>query len=82
MFFIPSTYIMYHVYLRKTTRSITYIGCTNLKRRIWEHKTKKPELVYYEAHKAEEDARAREMILKQRGQTVRRLRERLQYSLT
>ena len=74
---------MYYVYLIKNhADEITYIGYTNdLKRRLVEHKSKKPELIYYEAFKAEKDARHREMKLKQRGQTVRRLKERLQYSL-
>ena len=74
---------MFYVYLIKNhTEGITYIGYTNdLKRRIQEHKAKKPEVIYYEAYKAERDARKREMKLKQRGQTVRRLKERLKYSL-
>jgi len=40
-----------------------------------------PELIYYEAYKNEKDAREREKKLKQRGQTVRRLKERLKHSL-
>ncbi|MBI4692288.1 MAG: GIY-YIG nuclease family protein, partial [Candidatus Terrybacteria bacterium] len=71
------------VYLIKNNKDReTYIGYTNdLKRRIKEHKDKKPELVYYEAYKSEKDARLREMKLKQRGQTVRRLKEKLKNSL-
>ena len=46
-----------------------------------EHRLKKPDLVYYEAYKDERDARRREMILKERGQTVRRLKEKLKFSL-
>lgn len=74
---------MYYVYLIKNNKDReTYIGYTNdLKRRIKEHKDKKPELVYYEAYKSEKDARLREMKLKQRGQTVRRLKEKLKNSL-
>ena len=74
---------MYYVYLIKNNRDKeTYIGYTNnLKRRLKEHKDKKPELVYYESYKSEKDARLREMKLKQRGQTVRRLKERLKNSL-
>ena len=61
--------------------SQTYIGYTNnLKRRIEEHSDKNPELIYYEAYRSEKDARARELKLKQRGQGVRRLKERLKYS--
>ena len=75
---------MYYVYLiKRNDKSGTYIGYTeNLQKRFKEHKNKKPELIYYEAYKAEKDAREREMKLKQRGQTVRRLKERLKYSLT
>ena len=74
---------MYYVYLLKRLDiDETYIGYTNdLKRRLNEHRDKKPELVYYEAYKSEKDAREREIKLKQRGQTVRRLKERLEYSL-
>lgn len=74
---------MYYVYLIKNNRNKeTYIGYTNdLKRRLKEHKDKKPELVYYEAYKSEKDARLREIKLKQRGQTIRRLKERLKNSL-
>jgi putative endonuclease len=74
---------MYYVYLIKNNRDgETYIGYTNdLKKRLKEHKDKKPELIYYEAYKSEKDARIREMKLKQRGQTVRRLKEKLKNSL-
>ncbi len=74
---------MYYVYLIKNLRDReTYIGYTNnLERRLKEHVDKKPELVYYEAYKSERDARVREMKLKQRGQTVRRLKERIKHSL-
>jgi putative endonuclease len=75
---------MFYVYLIKNrSENKTYIGYTDdLKRRIREHKSKKPELVYYEAYKNEKDARKRERMLKQRGQTVRRLKERLGSSLS
>ncbi|MEK7546993.1 MAG: GIY-YIG nuclease family protein [Patescibacteria group bacterium] len=74
---------MYYVYLIKNRHDgETYIGYTNnLKRRLKEHIDKKPELIYYESYKSERDARAREMKLKQRGQTVRRLKERIKHSL-
>ena len=74
---------MYFVYLiKRCDKDETYIGYTNdLKRRLKEHGDKKFELVYYEAYKDELDARRREIKLKQRGQTVRRLKERLLNSL-
>jgi predicted GIY-YIG superfamily endonuclease len=74
---------MYYVYLIKNLKTgKTYIDSTNdLRRRIQEHRNKKPELIYYEAYKNEKDAREREKKLKQRGQTIRRLKERLRYSL-
>jgi len=74
---------MYYVYLiRNLKTDRTYIGYTNdLKRRLQEHKNKKPELIYYEAYKNGTDAREREKKLKQRGQTVRRLKERLKNSI-
>ena len=73
---------MYYVYILKNKiKDEIYIGYTDdLQRRLREHKAKNPELVYYEAYKAEKDARMREMKLKQHGQTKRRLKERLQYS--
>ena len=74
--------MMYYVYLiRNLKTGKTYIGSTNdLRRRLREHRSKKPELIYYEAYKNEKDAREREKKLKQRGQAVRRLKERLRYS--
>ncbi len=74
---------MFYVYLLKNNaKGNIYIGFTSdLKRRLREHVAKKPELVYYEAFKSEKDARKREKMLKQ-GQTTRRLKERLQGSLS
>ncbi|MEK7149246.1 MAG: GIY-YIG nuclease family protein [Patescibacteria group bacterium] len=74
---------MYFVYmLKRGDNGMTYIGFTSdIERRIKEHSTKEPKLVYYEAYQDERDARSRELTLKQRGQTVRRLKERLRYSL-
>ena len=73
---------MYYVYLiKRDDIQETYIGYTdNLERQLKEHKNKGPDLIYYEAYKSEEDARERERKLKQRGQTVRRLKERLEGS--
>ena len=68
--------------LKNRAKDEIYIGYTNdLKRRIPEHKSKDPELVYYEAYKSEDDARKREMKLKQHGQTKRRLKERIELSI-
>ena len=74
---------MYYVYIIKNNKEDSlYIGYSrDLKRRIKEHRTKSPELVYYEAYKSEKDAQVRGMKLKQHGQTKRRLKERLQHSL-
>lgn len=75
---------MYYVYVIKNrAKEQTYIGCTrNLRRRLREHYEKAPELIYYEAYKDKRDATARETALKKRGQTVRRLKERLRHSLS
>lgn len=54
----------------------------DLKRGLNEHKSKSPELIYYEAYKSGKDARKRELKLKQHGQTKRRLKDRLTHSLT
>lgn len=74
---------MYYVYvIRDRTTEQTYIGySTDLKRRIKEHKGKKPDLIYYEAYKNKKDAQERERKLKQRGQGVRWLKERIKRSL-
>lgn len=74
---------MYYVYLiRDRTTRETYIGYTDdLERRFREHVKKNPEIIYYEAYTNSDDARERERKLKQRGQTVRRLKERLKRSL-
>ena len=74
---------MHYVYLIKNNRDgCTYIGySSNLKRRLTEHKDKNPKLLYYEAYRDEKDARSREQRLKQRGQTIRRLKERIVHSL-
>lgn len=74
---------MYYIYfIRNKKTKETYIGYTeDLKRRFKEHRDKNPELVYYEAYKHREDAQLRERKLKQRGQSVRWLKSRLQKSL-
>ena len=70
---------MHYVYfLRDLSKDSVYIGYTSdLRRRLKEHEDKKPELIYYEAYKNEEDARNRERMLKQRGQSIRWLKSRL-----
>ena len=83
---IPSTqfiFIMYYVYLIRNNKDKTiYIGYTdNLERRIKEHKSKNPEIIYFEAYKDEIDARERERKLKQRGQSIRFLKERIKRSI-
>jgi putative endonuclease len=74
---------MYYVYvIRNRIKHTIYIGYTNdLKRRIKEHRNKKPDLIYYEAYKSKKDAYNREQKLKQRGQSIRWLKERLKNSL-
>ena len=70
---------MHYVYfLRDLSKDSVYIGYTSdLRRRLKEHEDKKPELIYYEAYKNEEDARNRERMLKQRVQSIRWLKSRL-----
>lgn len=74
---------MYYVYvIRNIKTSETYTGYTDdLKRRLREHHDKNPELLYYEAYKNKKDAQERERKLKQRGQSVRWLKQRLKNSL-
>ena len=74
---------MYFVYLIRNIRTKeTYIGYTeDLKRRLYQHRTKAQELIYYEAYRSKLDAQNRERKLKQRGQSVRWLKERLKNSL-
>jgi predicted GIY-YIG superfamily endonuclease len=75
---------MHYVYFLKTaTLQGSYVGYTSdLRRRLKEHHEKNPQLIYYEAYRDERDARDREQKLKQRGQAIRRLKERLQYNLS
>ncbi|MFC1594553.1 GIY-YIG nuclease family protein [Candidatus Omnitrophota bacterium] len=75
---------MYFVYILKNNSSHRlYYGYTNnLERRIAEHSKKyKCELVYYEAYKAESDARTREKRLKHYAQALTALKFRLKESL-
>jgi putative endonuclease len=83
---------MFYVYILKSNKdNELYIGSTNnLKRRIEEHNNgenfstmfRRPfTLLYYEAYKAEKDARLRESALKLRGRSRYHLMERLKNSL-
>ncbi len=73
---------MYYVYVLKKRDGVIYIGYTNdLKRRLSEHREKQPELIYYEAYKNQLDAQDRERKLKQRGQAVKFLKQRIKNSL-
>ena len=83
---------MHYVYiLQSKIDDELYVGSTNdLRRRLAEHNDGKVKstfprrpysLIYYEAYKAEYDARRRESALKKRGQARARLKERLSASL-
>jgi putative endonuclease len=74
---------MYYVYLLKdiNTNEFYYGYTNNLERRINEHnKEKDKELIYYEAYKAESDARNRERQLKRYAQALTSLKRRLKES--
>ena len=75
---------MYYVYLLRNTESQElYYGYTNdLERRLGEHQADGSwQLVYYEAYRAEQDARTRERSLKHYGQARTHLKKRLQRTL-
>ncbi len=83
---------MFYVYILKSNKdSSLYIGYTNdLKRRFDEHnkgknistKHKTPfELIYYEAYRAQKDARDREKMLKQFSGSYTHLKHRIENSL-
>jgi len=75
---------MYYVYVLKNKKAHNlYYGYTNdIERRILEHnKTQEWELIYYEAYKAESDARKREARLKNYAQALTALKARLGKSL-
>jgi len=83
---------MYYVYIIKSkVDEDLYFGSTNdLRKRFAEHnsgkvfstKHRKPfELVYYEAYKAEKDARNREHNLKLRANAFSQLKRRIYESL-
>lgn len=83
---------MFYVYVLQSLKDeALYIGSTSdLKRRLVEHNTgkvfstknRKPfELIYYEAYKAEKDARRREHNLKLRSRALQQLKKRIEFSL-
>ena len=83
---------MFYVYVLKSKKDGQgYIGSTtDLKRRFAEHaqgivpstKPRRPlELVYYEAYKAEADARKREHNLKLKSRSYQQLRKRIAKSI-
>lgn len=73
---------MYYVYIIKNKKNDKlYIGYTsNLERRLQEH-GKNFEQIYHESFKSKRDARERERKLKQYGQSIRWLKQRLKNSL-
>lgn len=75
---------MYYVYVLKDVDTYKlYYGYTgNLEERFKEHnKGKNKEVIYYEAYKAESDARGRERQLKNYAQALTALKMRLKGSL-
>ena len=85
---------MYYVYVLVSNDKDrkTYVGYTsNLKRRLREHNEngsgkhytgkRKWILVYYEAYRSEQDAKEREVKLKQRGSSKHSLMRRISNSL-
>jgi len=88
----PHQIIMFYIYILKSKKDgQCYTGSTNdLKNRLKEHnngkvlstKARKPfELIYYEAYKAEHDARNREKRLKLRSKAFAQLKKRIFESL-
>lgn len=82
---------MYYVYILKSKKDNNfYMGSTNdLRRRLNEHskglvfstRSRVPfELIYYEAYKAERDARNREKNLKIRSRAFAQLKKRIKES--
>ena len=81
---------MFYVYLIQNEKEELYIGYTSdLKKRLEGHNNGNTastrghrwELVYYEAYKAEQDARKRELALKRSGAGRKYLKDRLKNSL-
>lgn len=75
---------MYYVYILRDneTKELYYGYTNNLERRMLEHNHKLTnELIYYEAYKAQTDARYRERQLKHYAQALIALKGRLKESL-
>ena len=75
---------MYYVYvLKDCDTGQLYYGYTNtIERRLTQHQSRGPkELVYFEAYRAEADARRRERRLKHHAQALTALKTRLEDSL-
>ena len=79
---------MYYVYVIANELNNTYVGYTsNLEERLKKHKisgsTKGHDwhYVYYEAYKDKKDAVLREQRLKDHGQSIRQLKNRIKHSL-
>lgn len=75
---------MHCVYILRTvkTKELYYGYTSNLKQRLAEHNRKQEcELIYYEAYRAESDARNREKRLKHYAQALTALKSRLRGSL-
>ena len=76
---------MHYVYFmeNKQTKQLYYGYTNNVERRLAEHNSKKQEweLIYFEAFKAESDARVREKRLKNYAQALTALKGRLGNSL-
>ncbi|MBY0385629.1 GIY-YIG nuclease family protein [bacterium] len=77
---------MFYVYIIENENHELYFGSTNdLRRRMQEHQSGKVystkshtwELIYYEAYKAESDARIREKKIKLHGQAKAHLKNRI-----
>jgi len=82
--------VIEYVYVIKNTSGKIYIGYTkDLRQRLKQHnlgmnkatKGQKWELIYYEAYKSSQDARKREKSLKNSGQAIRWLKDRIKESL-
>lgn len=83
---------MFYVYIIRSKKNDSlYIGSTNnLERRLSEHNSGKSnytkkympyEMIYYEAYKAESDARKREKNLKLRANAFNQIKRRIVESL-
>ena len=75
---------MYYIYILKDaeTKELYYGYTNNLERRLSEHNRQKDkEIIYYEAYKADFDARCRERQLKRYAQALTSLKRRLRESL-